>query len=164
MKQEIVLTSIGAVATIGLATSIYLKVKSDQENKLTNELIAALNKLFNPAIGLVSENAFDVHYKDKIKSATNLPVIALHTQVAADHAQQLHDQLGQWWSGSAEVNKVYNIFRTLQDKVQVSQVSKAYALNHQEHLIDRLKDRLSEKELNTVLKIVSDKEDFRIAS
>ena len=71
---------------------------------------------------------------------------------AARVAETIDDAWSFWGDDESKVNSA---FRMLKDKVQVSQVAKAYQRLYNIHLIDKLNDRMSDDEIKTILSIVS---------
>lgn len=142
----------GVVAGFGLAASIYIVISHKQKELIAAALIRELSKLLNPAmIGIGSEEAFDIHYSDEISKKIK-GVLLMKPDTAQRHAQDIHNAWG--WITDDE-DKIYAVFRALKDKVQVSQVAKAYHDYFKTNLIDKLRDKLSAEEISEVLKIVN---------
>lgn len=156
------LIAAGIVTAAGCVASIYVGHRKKQRDKLAAALIKEITKQLKPSTsGLLSENAFDIHYKDEVVSSTGRQILTLKNEVASDYAKQIHAAWGSWWSGGDDEDKVYGVFRKLRDKVQVSQIATAYLRNFGVNLIDKLNDRLDDKEIKNVLSIVKPLPAFR---
>ena len=143
--------------------SLYSKAKRRNKDKLAVALMRELNKAIKPATtGLLAEDAFDIHYAEKVFKRENGRMLTLSHQVARDYARRIHEAWGGWWVGGDDETKVYGVFRELRDKVQVSQVAKAYQELYRENLIDKLHDKLEKKEVKKVLDIVGPLAEYRI--
>ncbi|MDN5201242.1 hypothetical protein QQ008_07710 [Fulvivirgaceae bacterium BMA10] len=162
MDRKNLLLASGVVTGIGCAVSIYFDLRRKKRDKLAAELIKEITKQLKPSTtGLLSENAFDIHYKDEVVRSTGRQILTLKSEVANDYANQIHSAWGSWWSGGDDEKKVYGVFRKLRDKVQVSQIATAYLRNFGVNLIDKLNERLNDKEIKNVLAIVKPLPAFR---
>lgn len=145
----------GGVAGIGLGASVYFVWSKKRKDKLTSELLRELFKLIKPSTtGLLSESAFDIHFKDEVLKKVNGRVLTIRPETASKYADQINAAWAGWWKGGDDENKVYAVLRKLKDKVQVSQVAKAYQASFKVNLIDKLYERLDESEIRKVLGIV----------
>lgn len=145
----------GGVAGVGLGLSVYMTWNKKRKDKLASQILRELSKLIKPATsGLLSESAFDIHYKDEVLKKVNGRVLTIRADTASKYAEQIHSAWAAWWRGGDDESKVYAVFRKLRDKVQVSQVAKAYQASFKINLIDKLYERLDEKEIRKVLTIV----------
>ena len=161
MKRSWMLV-IGVTAATGCGASLYLSHRKKKRDRLASDFIKELTRLLKPATkGLLSENAFDIHYKDEIVRSTGRQILTLKNEVATDYANQINAAWGSWWSGGDDEQKVYSVFRKLRDKVQVSQLANAYLRNFGVNLIDKLNERLDEKEIQKVLAIIKPLPAFR---
>ena len=95
--------------------------------------------------------------------AVNREVLVLKTSTASRYADQIHKAWGSWYEGGDDEEKVYGVFRKLKDKVQVSQVAKAYQETFSKNLIDTLKDRFDKSEITIVLNIIKALPNYRTA-
>ncbi len=150
-----VLIAIGGFAALGAGYSIYANVRQGRKDKLASALISEIKKAILPSSsGLVAENAFDINYSDEVLKRIPGQVFVLSSSVASKMASEIHDAFGAWWQGGDDEDKLYGIFRRLKDKVQVSQVARAYYSHHKINLIDKLYDKLTNKEVGKILSIV----------
>ena len=148
-----------SVVGAALLYSTYRHFHRRKENKLAKQLIGQLQKLLNPAsAGLLSEDGFDIYYLDKVRQQVRSGLIVLHEAVAIRYAQDIHDSFSFW--GDDE-QRIYSVFRSLKDKVQLSQVARAYHDKYKANLIDVLSDRLSESEVSTILQITASLPNYR---
>lgn len=155
---------VGVVAASGCVVSIYFSYKRNRQNKRASEFIKELMQVLKPATaGLLAEPALDLGYKDEIVKNAGRQVIVLNDKVAEDYANQIKSAWNHWLRGGDNEQKLYAVFRALKDKVQVSQVANAYwRLNDRKvNLIDRLNERLDEKEIGNVLSIINPLPAFR---
>ena len=150
---------VGLISFLGLGLSIHVANNRKKKNALAKVFMRKLTELLEPGTaGLLSEEAFDIYYAERILRNANRSVLVLHAQAAAKYAEEIHSAWA--WYGDDE-NKVYAVFRKLKDKIQVSQVAKAYQDLYQENLIDKLYDKLWESEIQRVLSIVKVLPDYR---
>ena len=106
------------------------------------------------------ENAFDIHYLSKVRQQISSPVIILQKSAAISYAEQIHTAFKPWYLNDDE-EQIYNVFRSVKDKVQVSQIAHAYQESYSENLIDVFKARLSASEINIIMGIVSHLPSYR---
>lgn len=155
---------IGAsVGTLLVGTTV-LSVRKRNRDTRTSKLLSAIQAQIQPiSSGLTSQNAFDIHYLNKVLQAVNREVLVLKTSTASRYADQIHKAWGSWYEGGDDEEKVYGVFRKLKDKVQVSQVAKAYQETYSQNLIDTLKDRFDKSEITIVLNIIKALPNYRTA-
>lgn len=155
---------IGAsVGTLLVGTTV-LSVRKRNRDTRTSKLLSAIQAQIQPiSSGLTSQNAFDIHYLNKVLQAVNREVLVLKTSTASRYADQIHKAWGSWYEGGDDEEKVYGVFRKLKDKVQVSQVAKAYQETYSKNLIDTLKDRFDKSEITIVLNIIKALPNYRTA-
>lgn len=155
---------IGAgVGTLFIGTT-FLSLRKRSRDKRTSKLLTAIQAQIQPiASGLTSQNAFDIHFLSKVLQTVNREVLVLKTSTAARYADQIHKAWGSWYQGGDDEEQVYGVFRQLKDKVQVSQVAKAYQQTYSKNLIDTLKDRFDKQEITIVLNIVKALPNYRTA-
>ncbi len=152
----------GVITAAGCVASIYYGQRKNKRDRLASALIRELTRQLQPATtGLLSENAFDIHYTDEVVRSTGRQILTLKSEAAQVHAREIHEAWGSWWTGGDNEQQVYGVFRKLRDKVQVSQVAVAYLHTYGVHLIDQLNNRLDDKEINQVLAIVQPLPAFR---
>ncbi len=145
----------GGCVGVLLMGTLYGHIRKRRKDNLASQLFGEISKIINPATkGLVAENAFDIHYLDKVLSSVSGKVLTLKPAVASRFATRIHNAWGAWYQGGDDEAKVYAVFRELQDKVQVSQVAQAYQKRYGENLIDKLHDRFTSTEVKKVLDIV----------
>ncbi len=150
-----VLTFTGMAITGGTAMAILIARKRKRQHETATELLKEVTRVISPTTsGLLAEKAFNIHYPQNIRQQAKGTTITLKKEVAEAYAHQLHNAWGKyWWQGDDE-EKIYAVFRALQDKVQVAQVAKAYLVLYKTHLIDQFNDRLNEQEIKKVLEII----------
>lgn len=152
----------GGVAGVGLGLSVYMVYDKKRKDKFASEILRELTKMIKPSTsGLLSESAFDIHYKDEVLKKVNGRVLTIRADTASKYADQIHAAWAGWWKGGDDENKVYAVLRRLKDKVQVSQVARAYQASFKINLIDKLYERLDEKEVKKVLTIVKNLPGYR---
>lgn len=147
-----------------LIGSTALTIRKRNRDERTGKLLSAIKAQIQPiANGLIAENAFDIHYLSKVLQAVSNEVLVLKTSTASKYADQIHKAWGSWYQGGDDEEKVYGVFRKMKDKVQVSQVAKAYQDTYSNNLIDTLKDRFDKDEITIVLNIIKALPNYRIA-
>jgi hypothetical protein len=152
-----------SVGTLLIGTTLF-SVRKRSRDVRTSKLLSAIKAQIQPiSNGLMSQNAFDIHYLNKVLQAVNREVLVLKTSTASRYADQIHKAWGSWYQGGDDEEKVYGIFRKMKDKVQVSQVAKAYQENYSKNLIDTLKDRFGKDEITIVLNIIKALPNYRTA-
>ncbi len=163
MNQKTLIV-IGSVAALGAAYSIYAKVQQGRKDQLASALIRAIQKAIEPASSaLAAEDAFDIHYTDQVLKKIPGQLYLLSLSETTKLANQIHSSFGSFWSGGDDEDQLYGIFRKLKDKVQVSQVAKAYYTRYKINLIDKLHDQLNNREVDVILGIVQELADYRKA-
>ena len=163
MKQNILIISGGAVFVL-LIGSVIVGNRNRKQERLTSKLLSALSAKIEPIKnGLGSQNAFDVNYLDNVLQKVNAQVLVLKESSAEYYAKQIKSGFLPWYRGGDDEDKIYGVFRQLKDKVQVSQVAKAYQQEESKNLIDVLKERFGKDEIKIVLDIVSAKPNYRTA-
>ncbi|TGV03638.1 hypothetical protein [Flavivirga rizhaonensis] len=162
MKATMIYKIAGSGVGLLLVGSTYFSLRKRKRDKIASALFKIIQTKMNPATnGLLSENAFDIHYLSKVLQKVNKEVLVLKTSTASKYADEINKAWGAWYQGGDDEDKVYGIFRKLKDKVQVSQVAKSYQDNHSKNLIDTLKDRFDAAEIKEVLKIVQQLPNYR---
>lgn len=157
--RKATLKIIGVVSTLGLMASIYLVIEHRRKDKLAVALIRELNKLLNPnASGLMSEEAFDIHYAEEAAKKVK-GILLIKADAASRYAKDINNAFGLLQD---DEDRIYSVFRSLKDKVQVSQVAKAYQSDYKVNLIDKLRAKLSNSEVAEVLKIVNALPRYRV--
>lgn len=150
--RKSILQVTAVLAGAGLCASLYVVWDTRRKDKLTALLIEELNKLFSPTTtGLSAEEAFDVYYAEELSKKIK-GIVLIKPDVAARYAKDIYDS---WGIIDDDEDKVYGVFRNLKDKVQVSQVARAYKDAYKVNLIDKLRAKLTDNETNQVLKIVN---------
>jgi hypothetical protein len=157
--KKSVLKVLGVLAGVGLCGSLYVILEHRRKDKLAATLLEELSKLFNPdTAGLAGEEAFDIHYADEVVKKVNNVLI-----MKADAAQRLAKEIYSAWSWANDnEDRIYNVFRSLKDKVQVSQVARAYKDAYKVNLIEVFRSKLSDNEIGQVLRIVNGLPRYRV--
>jgi hypothetical protein len=155
---------IGAsVGTLFIGTTFFSMRKRSRDLR-TSKLLTAIQAQIQPiSSGLTSQNAFDIHFLNKVLQTVNREVLVLKTSTTSRYADQIHKSWGSWYQGGDDEEQVYGVFRKMKDKVQVSQVAKAYQETYSKNLIDTLKDRFDKEEITIVLNIVKALPNYRTA-
>lgn len=150
MNAGLKIAGLGVAGLLGL--SLYYKARRAKRDKLATKLIREVTKLVNPATaGLLAEDAFDIHFKHKVLEKVRGKILVLKSYKAKQHAERIYDAWSFWGDDESQV---YSVFRQLRDKVQVSQVARAYQDAYGDNLIDKLNDKMDDEEVETILKIV----------
>ena len=152
--------SASAISLLLVGSILYVQ-RDKKRALLANKLLRELKNRFNPSsLGLVNEKAFDVRYKYRVLNSVSGQVIIIKEQRALQLAKQLEKAMPRWWPDKEEV--IYGVFRSLADKVQVSQVASAYQKEFNMSLIDKLAGHLNGEEISTLLGIVRTLPDYRV--
>ena len=160
MTYKIIGASVG---TLFIGTTFFSMRKRSRDAR-TSKLLTAIQAQIQPiSSGLTSQNAFDIHFLNKVLQTVNREVLVLKTSTASRYADQIHKAWGSWYQGGDDEEQVYGVFRKMEDKVQVSQVAKAYQETYSKNLIDTLKDRFDKEEITIVLNIVKALPNYRTA-
>jgi hypothetical protein len=160
MTYKIIGSSVG---TLNIATTLFTMRNRSRDSR-TSKLLTAIKAQIQPiSSGLTSQNAFDIHFLNKVLQGVNREVLVLKTTTASRYADQIHKAWGSWYEGGDDEQQVYGVFRKMKDKVQVSQVAKAYQESYSKNLIDTLKDRFDKEEIIQVLNIVKALPNYRTA-
>ena len=139
-----------------------MSVRKRIRDKRTEILLGVITSKIGVGTTLLgAENAFDINYLNKLLQQVSFTVLVIKKEVATHYAKQIHSAWASWYQGGDNEAKVYAVFRKLQDKVQVAQVTKAYQNLYSENLIDVLKDRFSNSEIKEVLSIVAQLPNYR---
>ena len=162
ISKRTTLQAAGVVSGLALCGSVYFVIGSRRKDKLATALLDELNKFFNPeSAGLSAEEAFDIHYADQVLKRVRGTVILLKTATAQKYADTVYDSLGFFFNNT---DKLYGVFHLLADKVQVSQVAKAYFDKHHVNLIDALHNKLSKSEASNILSMVRGLPGYRVVN
>ncbi|WP_299243031.1 hypothetical protein [uncultured Aquimarina sp.] len=144
----------GAVGLILIGTT-YFTLRNRKRDGIAKSLLAKLKTKLNPITeGLSNEAALDVNYTDKVMNSIAASIVILKGSTATRYANEIHNAFKPWYLGGDLEENVYTVFRNLKDKVQVSQVAKAYQRDYRVSLRDQLKDRFDKNEIKTVLGII----------
>ena len=153
--------SVSGIVLAGiLGVSIWSDQRRRKRDRLASRLLTELSILTDPSkAGILSEDAFATGYLDSVLQVAGGRVIVMKESAASRIAQQIDDAWGFWNHDEDQINSA---FRSLRDKVQVSQVATAYRSLTDFNLIDHLTGRLDEGELQTVLDIVTGLSPYRL--
>ncbi len=145
----------GGVIAIALSGSIYHISRTRKQDRFTKALLSVLTQRLNPATkGLTTELAFDVHYAQRVLDHVSERIAVLKKSVAKRMAIKLHEGFRPWYLGGDKEEIIYGVLRKLKDKVQGSQVAKAYQDTYKVNLIEQLQNRFDTEEIKKVLGIV----------
>ncbi|QKX04133.1 hypothetical protein HN014_04165 [Aquimarina sp. TRL1] len=155
MKKVVGLQAAATAVGLILIGTTYITLRNRKRDGIAKSLLAKLNTKLNPITkGLSNEAALDVNYADKVLNAIAANIVVLKESTAIRYANEIHKAFRPWYIGGDLEEKVYAVFRNLKDKVQVSQVAKAYQGEYKLNLRDQLKDRFDKDEIKTVLRII----------
>ena len=141
----------------------YLSAKNRKQNRLASALLKALQTKLHPTtLGLDSELGFDAGFAEKVLSSVSGRVLVLKKEIAAQYAKQIHEAFAPWYLGGDDEDMIYGVLRNLKDKVQVSQVAKAYQDDYGINLKEQLKNRFDKEEIKKVLRIVNPLPKYRL--
>lgn len=82
--------------------------------------------------------------------------VLLSEKEALDYANKLGHAMGKWWWQPDDEAAIYNVFRSLDNKVQVSQVAEAYSNMWNVDLVGYLIERLDSSEISIIMDIVNE--------
>ena len=134
---------------------LYGIMQKKRQNKTAAEILRKLSQELKPlTAGLLSEQAFDIQFAEGILKKVSAKVLTLKKSTTTRLAERIHSSWGAWYQGGDDETKIYGVFRELKDKVQVSQVAKAYQSLYGENLIDKLHKRFGKAEVKKVLEVV----------
>ncbi len=147
--------SIGSTLGFLIIAIGYASIRARQRDKRYGVLLKAISGVLTHLDGgLDTTKAFDLNYKAMVLQSVSQTVITLKKQTATWYASQIYDALTPWYFNDDE-EKIYGVFRSLKDKLQVSQLASAYQEEYGNNLIDVLKDRLSTSEIKIIMGIVA---------
>lgn len=153
---------VGIVMLVLFVGTTYVGVRQRIRDKKTGVLLTKINALIGTNnTKLSAEKAFDLDFLNTVLGQSTKQVVVLKNQVATSIAKEIYSAWGSWYQGGDDEAKVYGVFRKLKDKIQVSQVAKAYQSAYGENLIDVLKNRFSTTEINQVLQIIKHLPNYR---
>ncbi|OED42499.1 hypothetical protein AB832_02975 [Flavobacteriaceae bacterium (ex Bugula neritina AB1)] len=159
MKKVIGLQIVAGTVGLILVGTTYVSIRNRKRDKVAGKLLQQLGKMLNPiSKGLMGEEALDAKYVGRVLNKVNGSVIVLKKSTitpSTRYANEIHKAFKPWYLGGDSEESVYAVFRNLKDKVQVSQVAKAYLSMYRVSLSDQLKDRFDKDEIKTVLNIIS---------
>ncbi|MCB9448695.1 MAG: hypothetical protein H6585_10160 [Flavobacteriales bacterium] len=136
-------------------------MRKRKRDKKAVSFFGELERQISPATtGITESDAFDIYYWQKAPKQVGKSIIRLTDDAAKANAKKIYDAWG-WWDDDED--QVYGVFRSLKDKVQVSQVAYWYYKAHEINLIDDIRSRMSQSEVAKVMEIVGPKQQYRIA-
>ena len=164
MNRENTIKVCGVLALVGFGASLYSRTVKKRD-RLASELVREITNLIKPKTkGLLSEDGFDINHKSNILKEVGVGTLikVLKPWAAEKFAKKIHSAWSMW-DDDEEI--IYAVFRKLRDKVQVSQVAKAYQSEklYSKNLVDVFNDRLSKEEVQKILGIVNKLERYRRA-
>ncbi len=155
MRKTANLQFLGGVMVLGLTASLYYSFTKKRKDNLTDKFLMILTQKLDPSSkGLASENAFDIRYKDRVLHTISGNIAVLKKSRAIQLAKQLHAGFKPWYQDDNE-ELIYTILRECKDKVQVSQMAKAYRDEYKINLIEQLQKHFNATEIAKVLAIVN---------
>lgn len=162
MKKKMILQLSAGLVTTGLVFTGYTLIRNKKRDAFANKLLAALSpKLSGASKRLSNEKAFDVNYTEKVVNTIPSRIVLLKKSLATSYAKGIHKGFIPWYQGGDDEAAIYYVFKSLKDKVQVSQVAKAYEEEFGKNLQDKLQDKFDKDEIQKVLQIISRLPDYR---
>lgn len=155
MKRTLGLQMAGATVGALLISATYISIRNRRRDQMATQLLGILGKKLNVQKGLDMEEAFDIHYKDKVLQQVSGSVPVLKKTTANRYSTQIHNAFRPWYRGGDLEEVIYGVLGNLKDKVQASQVAHAYQQTYGIALKDQLEDRFDQSELKKVLAMVS---------
>ena len=163
MKVVTRLKITGGVVGLLLAGTGYILIRNKKWDSTAGEILSALNQLANPdTLGVKNEKAFGVNYADTVLNSIPAKILILKKSTTIQIAQQIHSVWKPWYYGGDQEETLYGVFRNLKDKVQVSQIAKAYQDTYGINLIEKLHQRLDAAEIKKILDIVATMPQYRM--
>ncbi|GAK75612.1 hypothetical protein JCM19296_1204 [Nonlabens ulvanivorans] len=96
MTYKIIGASVG---TLFIGTTFFSMRKRSRDLR-TSKLLTAIQAQIQPiSSGLTSQNAFDIHFLNKVLQTVNREVLVLKTSTASRYADQIHKAWGSWYQG-----------------------------------------------------------------
>ena len=155
---------VGVLLFAGLVSSTAYTVRHRKREQLASKLYQALSRELRPSgAGLEKEAAFDLDYIDKIQKKAKGSLVILKNSTVSRYVKMIHKAWKPWYLLGDDEDKVYGVFRSLKDKVQVAQLAKTYQETYQKNLVEVLRNRLDDTEIRKVLAIVRKLPDYRTA-
>lgn len=148
MHHQSLLLGLGILGT-GLASVIVIKAIKKGRSRKASRFLAELERVLIPAKALNSTPALNIRHW---KSASGE---RLSAKAAQEHAKTIQSAWGTWYWPNDDEDKVYGVFRAIQNQAQVSQVADAYYQLSKVNLMDELRSRLDSDELKRVLSIIN---------
>ena len=137
------------LATAGLATLLVVKQVQKGRNRKAARFLSELERALIPAKAINSTPALDIRHWQRSSGKR------LSAKAAQNHAKTIQSAWGTWYWPNDDENRIYGVFRALQNQAQVSQVADAYYQLTKVNLMDELRSRLDGQELKQVLSIIN---------
>ncbi len=154
MRKTENLQFLGGMIALGLTASLYHTITQKGNDRLASKLLIVLTQKLDPSSkGLAAENAFDIRYKDRVLRTISGNIAVLKKSRAIQLAKQLHSGFKPWYQNDKE-EVIYNVLRGFKDKLQVSQMAKAYQNEYKINLIEQLQEHFNATEVAKALTIV----------
>lgn len=155
MNKTLPLQITGTLSILALAGSLYYRSVGRKQDKLSSAILQVLTARLHPSTkGLENENALDMYYAERVLDRVSGRIAVLQPKVAKRLAKKLHSGFRPWYQGGDKEEVIYGVLRSLQDKVQASQVAKQYHQEFKIHLIEQLQNHLDREEIKKVLEIL----------
>lgn len=162
MKKTLTLQISAGVITTSLLFTGYILLRNKKREGIAKKLLKVLSpKLNTTTKKLSSEKALDVNYANKVLNTIPFRIVLLKKSSAIDYAREIHKAFRAWYQGGDDESSIYAVFRSLKDKIQVSQVAKAYQNEFNQNLQHQLQEHFDKSEIKTVLSIISQLPDYR---
>ena len=153
MKKQIAI-KLGIIGGVGLASAIaYLIIKKKRDNAAT-QFYHNMEIELDPVKNAGNSSAFDINLLSKIEEHGTL----ITPGKANEYAETIASGISKlyWWGGfSSAFDEIIAVFRSLQSKVQVSQVAAKYYANEDINILDAFEGGLSNDHYQEIMSIVT---------
>ncbi len=148
----------GAATSLMLLGTTYIHFRRRQQDKRATKFLQALEVAIMPGTeGLKGIDALDIHYAPRVINRASGKVITMPEALAKEQAAKIYSAWG--WFNDDE-GAIYSVFREAKDKVQISQIAKAYQV-YPNSLMDDLYGRLNRSQLKKLRGIIMPKDAYR---
>lgn len=165
MKKNPYIIVLGSIVGLAGLSALYFSVlKKPKADGLGQQKITLGKKRNDSNVGIAIntkstgsevvvpnwKDPFDMNYERDVIQYIGKGVVVLDESTAKKLAQQLHEAKGDWFSVDNE-STVASVFKQLKDKVQVSNLSKAYWNLKKQDLWKHLDSFLNDSEMKELV-------------
>jgi len=164
MNRQYMMIALGLAGGGALAYGIVSAIVSKMKDKEANAFLEELTQCMLPAsAGLQQNKAFDPNYWKTAQDHSNDRAVLLRSGEPKRLAEQIADARGGLFGlGNDNEDQIFEVYSTVQDKAQASQVAAAFqGLPNQGRLSDALSQWLSATEITQILAQVNQLPDYR---